>query len=175
MIDARFFVEELETARRVLATLGADYKGEYVIHDAIYTRHTPPQDIADVFLRLRSVPKNIWDEKPFIVALKQTEQKVIGKQSHIPVKKQFDTQEAAQAFIDTQYGNSFSLLYEFDRVGWQYNIGTDQVDLEDIEGHYSIECKSPTEEGLQKLLLHFNPAQIIVGPSVVAVKELLGR
>lgn len=173
MFDARIFLNEIDTARKILNDNQALFKGDYVIHDAIYASKDPLVGIDKVFLRLRSVPKNIWPEKPFIVAVKLTELKQIGKQSIIPVKKFFDSKNEAEQFIQNTYADQFDFLYEFDRNGWQYDLGQDQIDLEYIEGHYSIEFKSPTEVGLQKLLALFNARDIIQGPSVVAIRDLL--
>ncbi len=177
MFDARIFLDEIETARKILSGNQAHYKGEYVIRDVIYASKDPEQGINKIFLRLRSVTKNIWSEKPFIVAIKQTSLRDIGKQSIIPVKKQFDTAQEAKEFIEQEYASQFDFLYEFDRIGWQYDLaGDDQVDLEKIENKfYSIEFKSPTQDGLKRLLTLFNARNVIVGPSVVALQKLLGK
>ncbi len=175
MFDARIFLKELDTARKILNTNQAVFKGEYVIHDSIYVSKDPNQKLDKVFLRLRSIPKNIWNEKPFIVVIKHTEPREVGKQSIIPLKKQFDTEKEAEGFIQDNYSDQFDFLYGFDRTGWQYNMGQDQVDLEDIEGCYSIEFKSPTEGGLKNLITLFNAKDIISGPSVMAIKDLLKK
>lgn len=50
------------------------------------------------------------------------------------------------------------------------------VDLEIIEDKYpSIELKSETDEGMERLLdkFHVKKENVITGPSVVAVRELL--
>ena len=73
MFDARIFLNELESARIILNKNQAVLKGEYSIHDAIYASKNPKQGIDKVFLRLRSVPINIWNQKSFIVAIKHTE------------------------------------------------------------------------------------------------------
>lgn len=175
MFDARNFVTTLEDAKEKLLKLKADYRGEYFIHDAIYRSKDTSQGLDKVFLRLRNVSKNIWNEKQFIVSIKNTEIKEVGKQSIIPVKIQFDTEFEAKNFIEQNYSNHFEFDFDFSRKGSQYFIGEDGVDLEDIEGHYSIEFKSKTEDGLKKLLSAFNAEDIIVGPSVVAVKNLLNK
>lgn len=174
MYDARIFLNTLDDAKEVLKKNNFEFKGEYTIHDIIYTAKSG-EPLEKVFLRLRIISKNIWNDKPVVVAIKNTEIKEIGKQSIIPLKKQFDTEEEGRTFIEQHYLDQFECLYEFDRIGWQYDSGTDQVDLEDIEGHYSIEFKSETEEGLAKLVNLFDAKGIISGPSVVAIKEILKR
>lgn len=175
MFDARIFLPDLAAARKVLAESDSIFKGEYLIRDEIFQLKDRSEGIQEVFLRLRSVPLNIWDEKPFIVALKRTELRDVGKRSSIPAKAQFDTEAEAREFIRQNYDLQFEFLYGFDRRGWQYDLGEDQVDLEDIEGHPSIEFKSPTEEGLRRLMAKFGATDAIRGPSVVAVRQLLGR
>ena len=174
MLDARTFPDEIESAREILTNNHAVLKGEYQIHDEIYVSKDSTQWIDKIFLRLRSVPKNIWDEKPFIVSIKLTELKEIGKESIIPIKKEFDTYEKAKEFIVNNYLDKFDFLYEFNRVGWQYDMTDDQIDLEIIEEQfYSIEYKSSGQESLKALLQLFNAKDVIKGPSVVTLYNLL--
>ncbi len=175
MFDARIFIETLDQAKDVLKQHGAISKGEYEIHDSIYHSNNPSETLDKVFLRLRLVPKNIWDEKPYIVSIKNTELKHVGKQSVIPVKKQFNTEAEARAFLEDNYADTFSFSFAFNRTGEQYFMENDVVDLEVIEGRPSVEFKSKTEEGLKKLLQIFSvqTSQVIKGPSVVAMKEHL--
>ena len=177
MYDARIFPPSLETFRTMLLEKHAILKGDYRIHDTIYASRNPEEGLENVFLRLREVPKNIWNEKNVIVAIKNTDIKEVGKQSIIPVKEQFDTKEEGLKFIVDNYHDAFTYDYEFNRTGEQWFLGADVVDLETIEGEYvSIEFKSKTEEGLKNLLELFDVKQeeVIQGPSVVEVKERLG-
>lgn len=175
MLEARTFVKNFDKAKEILKSHNAIFKGEYFIHDVIYASKDPGKTLVDEFLRLRMIPKNIWEEKDFVVAIKNTELKSIGKNSIIPFRKEFDFEEEARKFIKENLLDRFQYSYEFDRTGWQYFIGQDGVDLEDIEGHFSIEIKSKTEEGLQKLAQLFDIRDPIKGPSVVAIKELLNK
>ncbi len=175
MFDARTFPLSLDTVRNILQRNKADFKGDYVIHDKIFNSKDTTQTLDKIFLRLRHVSKNIWKDKSFIVTIKNTEIKKVGKQSIIPVKKDFDTEREAQKFIHDNYSDQFEFSYEFDRIGEQYFLSEEGIDLEDVQGHPSIEFKSPTEEGLQKLLTLFNvnSEDVIKGPSVVAIKKIL--
>ena len=121
------------------------------------------------------IKKNIWQEKDFVVVVKNTDVKSIGKNSIIPIREEFDTEMEARKYIEENLSGNFMYDYEFDRTGWQYDLGEDQVDLEDIEGHFSIELKSNTEEGLKKILGTFGIQETIKGPSVVTVKKMLNR
>lgn len=173
MLEARAFISSFDHAKEVLEREQAQFKGEYIIHDKVYA--AKGKSLTEEFMRLRSIPKNIWPEKSFIVAVKNTELKTIGKNSVIPLKKQFDSKEEAQEYINDNLLDRFEYSYEFERTGWQYDLGEDQVDLEDVEGHLSIELKSKTEEGLKHLVDMFDVHETIEGPSVLAVKEILGR
>ena len=93
----------------------------------------------------------------------------------VPLKEQFDTREEAEKFIEENLLDTFEYSYEFSRTGWQYNLPEGQVDLEDIEGLYSIEAKAKNEEGLKDLVSVFGITDTIKCPSVVAVKELLKK
>jgi hypothetical protein len=175
MLDARIFLDNLDRAKQTLQAHNALFKGEYSIHDIIYASKNPKETLDKVFLRLRLIPKNIWSEKNVVVTIKNTELHDVGKKSIILLKKEFDTKDEAEKFVQDHYGHQFDYSYEFDRIGWQYDLGEDQVDLEDIEGNFSIEFKSPTEEGLKKILALFTveDKEVIKGPSVVAIRELL--
>jgi hypothetical protein len=175
MLEARVFVENFNKAKEVLEVRKAIFKGEYVIHDIIFAPKDTTKTLVDEFLRLRIVPKNIWNEKEFIVAIKVTEVKDIGKNSVIPLKEQFDTRQEADRFIQQNLLDKFKYSYEFSRIGWQYDLSEGQVDLEDIKGLYSIEAKAKTEEGLKELISLFGITDTIKGPSVVAVKKFLSR
>ena len=176
MLEARGFTKELDIAKQILKDKNAEYKGEYFIHDVIYKSKNPDLSLIDVFLRLRMVPTNIWEDKNFVVAVKKTDLKEIGKNSIIPIKEQFDSEKDARDFIDNNLIDDFEYDFEFDRKGWQYFIGEEGIDLEEVEGgHYTIEVKSKTEEGLKKLVELFNIKDVIKGPSVVKIKEILNR
>ena len=175
MLEARSFLKDLSFARKILAEHNAVFKGEYEIHNFIFAPKNPTKTLSDEFLRLRLIPKNIWEEKSVVVAIKQTELKNIGKNSTILLKKEFDTEAEARAYIEENLLDKFVYDFEYSCIGWQYNMGDDQVDLEEIEGLYSIEVKSITEEGIKHLVDVFNLKNVIIGPTVVAVKRLLNK
>lgn len=175
MLEARSFVESFDKAKEVLASLHADFKGEYVIHDVIFASKDANKTLIDEFLRLRMVPKNIWDDKAFIVVIKNTELKEVGKNSIVPIKKQFDFEADARQYIEENFLDKFEYSFEFTRTGWQYYAGKYFVDLEDIEGHLSIEAKAETEQDLKDLVELLNMRDVIKGPSVLAVKGLLKK
>ena len=173
MYDARIFPQTLDIAKDILEKNGAVLKGDYAITNKIYRHKTEP--LEKVFLRLRTIPKNIWNEKSVIVSIKNTEIKQVGKQSIISFKKEFDTEKEAAQFIEENYANDFTFDFEFSCIGWQYFIGEDGIDLELIENHPSIEFKSKTQQGLQSLLELFavKDEEVIKGPSVSKIKQLL--
>jgi hypothetical protein len=173
MLDARTFPPNLTTARAVLAEQHWNFKGEYKIRDCIFKSKDPSQTLATVFLRLRFIPLNIWNEKKVIVSIKNTELKSVGKKSIIPVREQFDTEDEARTFIQQNYSDTFEFDFEFRRVGWQYDLNGDQVDLEEIEGYASVEYKSPTESGLRALLDTFGVTddEVLKGPSVIEMRN----
>ncbi len=175
MLDARIFIEDLKEIEETLLKEEAVFKGDYAITDNIYVSKDPDQTLDKVFLRLRVISKNIWDEQPIQVVIKNTELKTIGKQSVIPFKRGFDSEIEAKKFVDENYLDKFNFSFKFFRTGRQYFVGKDVIDLEEVEGgYYTIELKSPTEEGLIKLLRLFNikNEEVIKGPSVVAISKL---
>ncbi|MEK7148170.1 MAG: hypothetical protein AAB758_02630 [Patescibacteria group bacterium] len=175
MLEARSFVENFDKAKKILEDIKAVYKGEYIIHDIVFSSTDKSKTLTDELLRLRVISKNIWNEKNVILVIKNTEVKEVGKSYTVPLKMQFDTEAEARKYIDENLLDKFEYCYEFGRTGWQYDIGEDQLDLEDIEGLLSIEAKSKTEDGLKKLVKLFEIEDVIKGPSVIKVKELLKR
>jgi len=179
MIEARVFTDNLDDARMTLAGLNAENQGRYTIDDEIYRNIDDSILLVDEFLRLRAIPENIWDEKPVILALKQTELRLLGKNSHIPLKLQFDTKEEAKEYYAEQLAEEYIFDFSFSRIGWQYFLPNgDIVDLEVLEDEYaSIEFKSNTDDGIKRLIGTFaiNEDDVMKGPSVVAFKQVLQR
>ncbi len=176
MLEARQFVKEIDTARKLLEQNNALFKGEYVCRDIIFSPRDISRSLGDKFLRLRVNEKNIWNEKYVIVAIKQTEKKEVGKNSIIPLRKEFDSEVEARGYIEKNLSELYKQDFEFTRTGWQYDLGEDQVDLERVENLkdcYTIEIKSPTEAGLKRLATIFGLTSPIQGPIVVAMKVLL--
>ena len=99
MIEARSFVAEIETTRKILEENGAILKGEYLQEDRIYSSYNPPKELDDEFLRLRIYHKNIWPQQDVIVAVKIHDQKEIGVDTEVPLKKGFDSVEEAENFV----------------------------------------------------------------------------
>ncbi len=179
MIEARVFIDSLDNAREILHQENAEGKGQYKIYDTIYRNTHDDVPLIDEFLRLRVVPENIWTEKAVILALKQTKLHSIGKASRVPLKLEFDEPQQAEAYYEQHLKAKYTQDFEFWRIGWQYLLPSgDVVDLEIIErDHPSIELKSNTDEGLEALLEKFNirQSEVIIGPSVVAVKNILAH
>jgi len=158
MIEARSFVLEVDTTKKILEENHAVFKGEYFLTDKIYSSYSPKKGLDDEFLRLRIYHKNIWPQKDIIVAVKIHEQKEIGVATEVPLKKEFDTKEEAEKFIEENLLDQYKYEYEFSRTGWQYHLGNDEIDLErvdDLENFYTVEFKSNTVEGLKKLFYVF--------------------
>lgn len=177
MIEARVFVDSLDDTENILKQESAELKGKYKIHDTIYRNIDKSTSLIAEFLRLRVIPENIWNDKKVILALKQTELRKIGKNSHVPIKLQYDKREEAEAYYEQNLKDRYVKDFDFWRIGWQYRLPNgDEVDLEIIEDEYpSIELKSETDGGMERLLDKFNikKEDVITGPSVVAVRDIL--
>ncbi len=59
MIEARSFVLEVDTTRKILEENHAVFKGEYALTDKIYSSYNPEKGLDEEFLRLRMYHKNI--------------------------------------------------------------------------------------------------------------------
>ena len=178
MIEARSFVLEIDTARKILEENKAIFKGEYILRDKIYSSYNPEKGLDDEFLRLRILEKNIWPEENVIVSVKKHEQMEIGVDAEVPLKRGFDSEEEAKRFIEQNLLGQYKYEFEFNRTGWQYDLGEDQVDLErvdDLKDFYTIEFKSNTVEGLKKLETLLELKDVIRGPIASHMKELIRK
>lgn len=176
MIEARVFVSEIESTKKLLEENNAVLKGEYVLNDKIYSSYNPPKGLDEEFLRVRTHHKDIWNNPNVLVAVKIHEQKEIGVDTVVPLKKGFETEEDALRFVTENLVDQYKYEYEFNRTGWQYSLGEDEIDLErvdDLKDLYTVEFKSNTVEGLKRLetLLHLK--DVIRGPIASHMKELL--
>jgi len=178
MIEARTFVSEIETVRKILEENGGVFKGEYVLRDKIYSSHNPPKGLDDEFLRVRTHYKDIWNNPHVLVAVKIHEQKEIGVDTVVPLKKGFDTEEEALKFVEENLLNQYHYEYEFNRTGWQYALGEDEIDLErvdDLQDFYTVEFKSNTVEGLKHLESLLELKDVIRGPIASHMKDLIEK
>ena len=176
MLEARAFVKEIESVRKILIEKQAIFKGEYRCRDIVFYPTDPNKGLEDELLRLRINEKNIWNEKDVIVAIKKTEKRDIGKNSVILARTEFDHEVDARKYIDKNFSDDFKLDFEFTRTGWQYDLEDNQVDLERVENIpdcYTIEIKSKTDDELKKLVKMFSLPEPIKGPTVVAMKKLM--
>lgn len=178
MIEARTFVSEIDTVKHILEDQGAIYKGEYVLTDKIYSSYNPPKELDDEFLRVRTYHKDIWSNPPVLVAVKIHNQKEIGVDTVVPLKKGFETEEEALVFVNENLLNQYKYEYEFNRTGWQYSLGEDEIDLErvdDLKDFYTVEFKSNTVEGLKKLESLLELKDVIRGPIASHMKKLIEK
>ncbi len=176
MLEARAFVPEIESTRKILEDKGAIFKGEYICRDLIFIPNRSDKPYGEEFLRLRINEKNIWNEKDVIVVIKKVQRKEMGKDSLIPFRKEFDTEKEGRDYIEKSFSKDFKFDFEFTRTGWQYDLGEDQIDLEKVEGLnncYTIEIKSKTVDGLKHLADIFKLDSLIKGAMLGEMKKLL--
>lgn len=178
MLEARTFVSEIESTKKALEEAAAIFKGEYRCRDLIFIPNNSDKPFGEEFLRLRINEINIWKEKNVIVVIKQVQRKELGKDSLIPLRKEFDAEIEARKYIEENLINDFTFDFEFTRTGWQYDLGEDQIDLEkfdNIPNHYTIEIKSKTAEGLKDLAHKFNLDYFVKGAMLGEVKKILSQ
>ncbi len=96
----------------------------------------------------------------------------------MPLKKEFDTKEEAEKFIEKNLLDRYTYEYEFSRTGWQYHLGNDEIDLErvdDLKNFYTVEFKSKTVEGLKNLETLLQLKNTIRGPIASYMGELIRK
>lgn len=113
-----------------------------------------------------------------LLSLKKIQRKEIGKDSLISLRKEFDTEEEGKKYISDNFSEDFTFDLEFTRTGWQYDLGEDQIDLEkveDIRDCYTIEIKSKTVGGLQRLACMFELDSFVKTTTLGEIKKLLSK
>ena len=178
MIEARTFLKEIESTKKLLEENGASFKGEYILKDKIYSSYNPKKDLDDEFLRVRTYYKDIWNNPKVLVSVKIHDQKEIGVDTVVPIKKGFENEEDALNFVNENLLNQYKYEYEFNRTGWQYILGEYEIDLErvdDLDNFYTVEFKSDTVDGLRKLETILNLKDVIRGPIASHMKELINK
>ena len=178
MIEARTFLKEIESTKKLLEENGASFKGEYILKDKIYSSYNPKKDLDDEFLRVRTYYKDIWNNPKVLVSVKIHDQKEIGVDTVVPIKKGVENEEDALNFVNENLLNQYKYEYEFNRTGWQYILGEYEIDLErvdDLDNFYTVEFKSDTVDGLRKLETILNLKDVIRGPIASHMKELINK
>jgi hypothetical protein len=68
------------------------------------------------------------------------------------LKKEFDSEEEANNFIEAELSSEFEHGFEYEREGWQYDLGKHRIFVEDIKGFKpSIEIEASTEKEIEVL------------------------
>jgi adenylate cyclase class IV len=176
MLEARAFVPEIDTTKKILEDSGALFKGEYRCRDLIFIPKKTDKPYGEEFLRLRINEKNIWNEKNVIVVIKQVQRKEVGKENIVSLRKEFETEKDGRKYVEDNFTETYTFDFEFTRTGWQYDLGDDQIDLErvdDVANCYTIEIKSKTVDGLKKLAQMFKLDSLIKGAMLGEMRRVL--
>ena len=152
MIEARAIIENIDETRKMLESLGAVLDGEYSFKDVIFVPREGNYDLNKDFLRARVYIKNNWYTKKVVLVRKQAEFKDVGKTGKVILKEEFDSEKEANGFVEAEFGQEFKRGFEYERVGWQYNLESSRIFVEDIKGYKSsIEIEADTQDQIKYL------------------------
>lgn len=151
MIEGRALIRDIEHTKCVVEALGAHFKSTYTLKDIIFIPRKGEYNLSEDVLRVRVNIESDWPTKRVILVRKQTTFKNTGKEDKILLKKEFDTLKEANTFIQAQ-SPAFKKGFEYTRTGWQYQLHTNRIFIEDIhDWRPSIEIEAENETELEHL------------------------
>lgn len=149
MIESRALIESLEKAKASVVKLGGQFKSNYSFKDVIFVPKKIKYNLSEDFVRVRVYIKNDWPSKNVVLVKKKTEWREQGKVDNVVLKKEFDAEKEAFAFIEKKLPD-FEKGFEYRREGWQYELDKHRIFIEDIEKYRpSIEVEANDEKDLQ--------------------------
>lgn len=152
MIEGRAIIADIGQTRKKLEEMGALFNGGYTFKDVIFVPKKPNYNLSDDFLRVRVYDKNNWRTNKAVLVRKQTIFKEVGKTDKIILKKEFESEQEALNFISAELAAEFERGFEYEREGWQYDIGKQRIFVEDIKGFKpSIEIEAESENEIEFL------------------------
>ncbi len=162
LVESRALISSIEQTRQKLTEIGAIFNSNYAFKDIIFVPRKADYNLSDDFLRVRIYIKNNWPTKKVVLTRKQTEFKDIGKVDNVILKKEFDSEQEASDFISIELGTEFERGFEYEREGWQYDLGKHRIFVEDIKGFKpSIEIEASTEKEIEFLFTKIGVAKKI--------------
>ena len=171
MIEGRALVQSLEKAKASVTKLGGQFKSYYIFKDVIFVPKKKNYNWGEDLVRVRVYCKNDWPTKKVVLVRKKTEWKGQGKKDTIILKKEFDTEKEAFAFIKKNV-SEFEKECEYLREGWQYELKTYRIFIENIEKYRpSIEIEADNESDLQILFQKIGAGKIVTE----SVPEIMRR
>ncbi len=151
MIVGRAVISNIEKVKNLLESWGSQFKSKYILKDIIFVPKKEEYNLSDDFVRVRINIRSDWPTKRVILVRKQTEFKETGKIDNLILKKEFDTEEEAFAFI-TKEIPEFKRGFEYERIGWEYVLDENRIFIEDIKKWKpSIEIEANSDAELQEL------------------------
>lgn len=154
--EIRGYVSDIITTQKKLAALGATYKGYYQATDYVYDSATHAFDFNLEFVRVRVYQFTQWQTKQCVAIHKQRNQ--YGFSAKTVWYQEFDTFEQAQEFLK----NNFILQFSYNRKGWEYDLNSMRIFVEDIQGiKPSIEVIGQDEKMIGDLFKNLEVHEII--------------
>ena len=163
MIEGRAIIEDIDTAKSSVESLGAKFKNNYSFKDIIFVpKAKGDHSLSNDFVRVRVYIKTNWPTKNVVLVRKKTEWKNHGKIDNVVLKEEFDSQEEAFAYIDKNLGPDFEKGFEYYREGWEYELDSCRIFIEDIKGYRpTIEIEAEDEEDLDSRLNKIGAVEIL--------------
>ncbi|MCK4809148.1 MAG: hypothetical protein KAS90_05985 [Candidatus Aenigmarchaeota archaeon] len=162
MIEGRAIIEDIDTAKSSVESLGAKSKNNYSFKDIIFVPKAEEYSLSNDFVRVRVYIKTNWPTKNVVLVRKNMEWKNHGKIDNVVLREEFDSQEEAFAYIDKNLGSDFEKGFDYNREGWEYELDSCRIFIEDIKGYRpTIEIEAEDEEGLKILFNKIGVLEIV--------------
>lgn len=173
MIESRTKIEDIEKVKSKLLDLGADYRGYYAFNDVIFVSKKN-RSFDNGFLRLRDYKVNNWPTKKVILSRKEAKFEDIRRISEPNLRKEFDVEKAALDYIDKEFNFDFVRDFEYEREGWQYDLGKVRIFVENIKGYgASIEIEAESQNQIRCLYDQIEAGEVTNRSMPEIMKEII--
>lgn len=173
MIEGRAIIESIDKAKASVEKIGGQFKSNYIFKDIIFVSKKRHYNLNDDFVRVRINIKSDWPTKKVILVRKQTKFKKIGKIDKVILKKEFESEEEAFAFIKEKLPD-FKKEFEYKREGWQYQLKDNKIFIENIKGwEPSVEIEADSEEQLKELFEKIGILKLVKSSVPEIMRKLL--
>lgn len=143
MMELRATIDNVENVKKILKDK-AKYNGSYAYKDVIFNN-------SGEILKLRVYYENNWGTKGALLTNKEQIWQGNVKKDIVKLKMHFNNFENAEKYIKKEFPKA-EKTHEYNKKGWEYQIGNAKIFLEDVEGINMVEIESENKSEIYSIL-----------------------
>lgn len=153
--EVRAYIKDIQESKKILGSLGAEYKGDYLCTEYVYAVNAQNVDLDNEFIRLRDYARTNWNQKRFCFVHKKMELPDLTRR--VVYSHECDTLAEAQEVV-----KEYALLCSYSRQGWEYHVNGMKIYIEDIQGiNPSIEIIGQDRAIIDALLKQLSVEEVV--------------